>query len=256
MVEIKKNLVNESKYDIKCPYSMTPKYVVVHNTANNASAANEIAYMRRNSREVSFHYAVDDKEIVQGIPENRNAWHAGDGGKGEGNRYGIAIEICYSKSGGAKFDAAEKNAAELAADILKRYGWSIDRLKKHQDFSGKYCPHRTLDLGWTRFVDMVKAYLEGKPVEKPEAAPKYTLGKVYHTQVDELTVRTGAGTKYARKTYSQLTKNAKQHAYASGYLKLGTAVTCLGTKQVGNDIWMHIPSGWCAAYYRGKYYIK
>lgn len=34
-----------------------------------------------NHNEVSFHYAVDDKEIVQGIPENRNAWHSGDGGK-------------------------------------------------------------------------------------------------------------------------------------------------------------------------------
>ena len=256
MVEIKKNLVAANKNGIKCPYEMKPKYVVIHNTANDASAANEITYMRTNNKEVSFHYAVDDKQIVQGISESRNAWHAGDGGSGTGNRYGIAIEICYSKSGGKKFEAAEKNAAELAADILKRYGWGIDRLKKHQDYSGKYCPHRTLDMGWQRFVDMVKDFLEGKPVKEPVTAPKYTLGKVYHTNVDELTVRTGAGTHYARKTYAQLTKNAKANAYASGHLKKGTAVTCLGTKKVGNDIWMHIPSGWVAAWYGGKHYIK
>lgn len=256
MVEIKKNLVAESKYGIKCPYEMTPKYVVIHNTANNASAANEIAYMKRNNKEVSFHYAVDDKQIVQGIPESRNAWHAGDGGNGTGNRYGIAIEICYSKSGGKKFDAAEKNAAELAADILKRYGWGIDRLKTHKDFSGKYCPHRTLDRGWQRFVDMVKDALEGKPAEKPATVPKYTLGKTYHTKVDELSVRSGAGTHYARKTYAQLTANAKKHAYVSGHLKVGTAVTCLGTKIAGKDVWMRIPSGWVAAYYKGKYYVK
>ena len=168
MVKIKKNLVVKGMYAIKCPYPMTPKYVVIHNTANDATAANEISYMRTNSNEVSFHYAVDDKEIVQGIPENRNAWHAGDGGEGKGNRYGIAIEICYSKSGGSKFTAAEKNAAELAADILKRYGWGIDCLKKHQDFSGKYCPHRTLDMGWQRFVDMVNAHLCDKPAAEPE----------------------------------------------------------------------------------------
>lgn len=48
-----------------------------------------------NNNEVSFHYAVDDVEVVQGIPENRNAWHAGDKGNGKGNREGIAIEICY-----------------------------------------------------------------------------------------------------------------------------------------------------------------
>ena len=167
MVAIRQNLVDGSKWDIKCPFEMKPKYVVIHNTANDAPAANEIAYMRRNDNEVSFHYAVDDKEIVQGILEDRNAWHAGDGSKGEGNRYGIAIEICYSKSGGEKFEKAEKNAAEFAASILKRYGWGIDRLKKHQDFSKKYCPHRTLDLGWDRFVDMVKDFLDGKEPEAP-----------------------------------------------------------------------------------------
>ena len=36
--------------------------------------------MIRNDNEVSFHFAVDDKEVVQGIPLDRNAWHAGDGG--------------------------------------------------------------------------------------------------------------------------------------------------------------------------------
>ena len=172
MVKVIKNLVDKSKYTIKCPYPMTPEFVVVHNTANDASAANEIAYMRRNSNQVSFHYAVDDKEIVQGIEETRNAWHAGDGGNGKGNRKGIAIEICYSKSGGAKFETAEKNAAELAASLLKKYGWDISHLKKHQDFNGKYCPHRTLDCGCDRFVQMVQGYMQDKPAGKPAAAVK------------------------------------------------------------------------------------
>lgn len=256
MVRIKKNFVAESKYNLKCPYEMVPQYVVIHNTANNATAQNEIAYMKRNRKEVSFHYAVDHKEIVQGIPESRNAWHAGDGGQGKGNRCGIAIEICHSKSGGTKFEKAEKNAAELAADILRRYGWGVERLMRHRDFSGKYCPHRTMDLGWQRFVDMVQAALDGKPIEKKPAAPKYTVGRTYRLKVDALSVRSGAGKHYARKTFSQLTKNAQANAYASGHLKKGTYITCLGTKKSGNDVWMRIPSGWVAAYYKGKYYIK
>jgi N-acetylmuramoyl-L-alanine amidase CwlA len=138
---------------------MTPEFIVVHNTANDASAANEVAYMIRNDNIVSFHYAVDDKEIVQGIPENRNAWHAGDGASGPGNRKGIGIEICYSKSGGQRFIEAEKLAAKFIAYKLKEKGWGIDRVKKHQDFSGKYCPHRTLDMGWQRFLDMVQSEL-------------------------------------------------------------------------------------------------
>lgn len=160
MVPIKKNLVSSKKYSIKCPYFMTPEFIVVHNTSNNASAANEIKYMIGNDNSTSFHYAVDDVSIIQGIPENRNAWHAGDGATGDGNRKGLSIEICYSKSGGEKFNMAETNAAEFCAHLLRQYGWGIDKVKKHQDFSGKYCPHRTLDMGWDRFLNMVKKYLE------------------------------------------------------------------------------------------------
>lgn len=155
MVEIVKKLVPESKYSIKCPYSMTPTRIVVHNTANDASAENEIAYMTRNDYETSFHYAVDHEKIVQGLPLDRNGWHASDG-NGKGNREGIAIEICYSKSGGDKFIKAEQNAADLIAYLLKEYGWGIDKVTKHQDYTNKYCPHRTLDMGWDRFLNMIK----------------------------------------------------------------------------------------------------
>jgi len=134
---------------------MAPEFYVVHNTANDASAKNEIAYMLKNNNKVSYHYAIDDREVIQAIPETRNAWHAGDG-NGPGNRKGIGIEICYSKSGGKKFEEAEKLAAKFIAKGLKEKGWGIDRVKKHQDFSGKYCPHRTLDLGWQRFLNMIQ----------------------------------------------------------------------------------------------------
>ena len=158
-MKIIQNLVSPSKYNIKCPYTMVPEFIVVHNTANDASAKNEVAYMINNNNKVSFHYAIDDKEIMQGIPENRNAWHAGDG-NGQGNRKGIGIEICYSKSGGTRFIEAEKLAAKFIAFKLNEKGWGIDKVKKHQDFSGKYCPHRTLDMGWQRFLDMVKSELD------------------------------------------------------------------------------------------------
>lgn len=83
----------------------------------------------------------------------------------------------------------------------------------------------------------------------------YSVGGVYTLQVDRLAVRTGAGTSYSRKSYSQLTANARENAYSDGYLKEGTRVTCKAVKTVGADIWMQIPSGWVAAYYDGKAYI-
>ena len=163
MYTIKQNLVASENYGIKCPYLMTAEFIVVHNTANDATAQNEVAYMIGNKNQVSFHYAVDDQEVVQGIPINRNAWHAGDG-NGEGNRKGISIEICYSKSGGTRFDQAEKNAAHFIATLLRERGWGIEKVKKHQDFRNKYCPHRTLDKGWNGFIQMIKSYLNDMPV--------------------------------------------------------------------------------------------
>lgn len=164
-MQITKMLVPESKYNIKCPYEMTPEVIVIHNTANDASAMSEISYMIGNNNKVSYHCAIDNTRIVQGIPFNRNTWNAGDGGNGSGNRKGISLEICYSKSGGDDFEEAEKLAAEYTAYLLKQYDWGIDKVKKHQDFANKYCPHRTLDMGWQRFLDMVSSYLEVKPVE-------------------------------------------------------------------------------------------
>lgn len=172
MVTIRKIDCPADKINIKCPYVMTPTRIVIHNTANDASAENEIAYMHRNNMETSFHFAVDDKEAVQGIDLNRNAWHASDG-NGKGNREGIAIEICYSKSGGERWLKALENAAELTAKLLKDYGWGIDRVTKHQDYGNhKHCPHRILDeYGWDNFLNLVKGFMGEKTEEKPAPAP-------------------------------------------------------------------------------------
>ena len=193
MVNIRKVECPASKISIKCPYSMIPNCIVIHNTANDASAKNEISYMHSNSNTVSFHFAADDKEIVQGIELNRNTWNAGDGVNGRGNRNGISIEICYSKSGGARFEAAQRNAAELTAKLLKDYGWGIDRVMKHQDFNGKHCPHRTLDdYGWDYFLNLVKSFMTpAVTIEKGDlvsikAGAKYYNGKAVPSWVTNL----------------------------------------------------------------------
>ncbi|KXZ19000.1 N-acetylmuramoyl-L-alanine amidase [Bacillus nakamurai] len=158
-IEVKKRLVSADKYALKCPNTMTPEYITIHNTANDASAANEISYMIGNSESTSYHFAVDDKEVIQGVPLDRNAWHSGDGTNGTGNRKSIAVEICYSKSGGARYRAAEDLAITFIAQLLRERGWGIDRIRKHQDWNGKYCPHRILSEGrW----DEVKAAIEKK----------------------------------------------------------------------------------------------
>ena len=186
-MQLTRLMVPASKYNVKCPYTMKPEGIAVHNTANKASAMAEVSYMVGNNNSTSYHYAIDDYRIVQGIEENRNAFHAGDGRKGRGNRKMISIEICYSTHPDAsKFDKAERLAAKFIAYKLKEYGWGIERVYKHQDFSKKYCPHKTLDLGWERFLNLIRAELGTNTTQKPVAHVKITA--------NSLNVRAGAGT--------------------------------------------------------------
>ena len=172
----------ENKYSIKCPHEMIPDGIVVHNTANDASAMSEVSYMLGNNNKTSFHVAVDNERVVTAIPFNRNSWNAGDGKNGKGNRTKISIEICYSKSGGERFEEAEDLCASYIAYLLKQYNWGIDKVSKHQDYSGKYCPHRTLDMGWERFLNKIKSHLEmqSQPAEEiKEVGGNLEMAKVY-----------------------------------------------------------------------------
>ncbi|GAA0229404.1 peptidoglycan recognition protein family protein [Metaclostridioides mangenotii] len=175
------SLLPSSKYNRKCPYSMTPIGVCVHNTYNDAPAINEITYMKNNDSSTSYHIAVDDKVAIQAIPFNRNAFHAGDGGNGTGNRKYIAVEICYSKSGGERFKKAESRAASEVATILKQYGWGIERVKAHRDFAKKDCPHRT---NMTEFKKLVQDELN-KLTNKTQQQQGYENAIIYSGDRDK-----------------------------------------------------------------------
>ncbi|WP_144591705.1 N-acetylmuramoyl-L-alanine amidase [Bacillus cereus] len=146
-MEIKKMLVPESRYSVLCPYEMNPTEITFHNTYNDAPAINERNNVANNSTGTSFHIAVDDKEAIQLIPFNRNAWHAGDGANGRGNRHSIGVEICYSLSGGDRYRKAELNAIKVIRQLMDQFNIPISKVKTHQERNGKYCPHLMLDEG-------------------------------------------------------------------------------------------------------------
>jgi len=172
-----KRYLDQSKYSLKAPYAMKPKFVVIHNTANDASAENEIKYMQTNSSVTGFHVAVDDKEVLIGIPYNRNAFACGDGANGNGNRNGVSVEICYSKSGGQRYKDAEKNAIEFVAKLLIELGLDGRDVYYHYDMNGKDCPHRIRAEGRSQqFKDQIaKRYAELKaPAKTPAKEPSTT----------------------------------------------------------------------------------
>ena len=204
--------LDPAKYAIKAPHAMKAKFITIHNTANDASAANEIAYMHRNSAATSYHVAIDDKEVIEAIPFSRNAWHAGDGAFGKGNRESIGIEICYSKSGGTRYEEAEANAIEYTAHVLVQLGLPASAVKFHQEWSGKNCPHRILDekrgnAFKQAIAKRVNELKNPKPVQsaaKPQA-PQDDLYFAFHA--DE------SGWKYigSRKSYDEAADLAKPH---------------------------------------------
>ena len=69
---------------------ITPKKVTIHNTANTSKGANadrhslfvrETGHYVHNGKVhwISWHYTVDDLEVIQQLPEKEVAYHAGEG---------------------------------------------------------------------------------------------------------------------------------------------------------------------------------
>lgn len=80
------------------------------------------------------------------------------------------------------------------------------------------------------------------------SATSKALG-TYEVTASDLSVRTGPGANYRRKTYEELTKNAKAHDYdKDGCLNYGTRVT---VSRFDGD-WAKIPSGWVTRKYLKK----
>jgi len=145
---------------------MKPEFITIHDTANpNATALNHAAYLSRNSiaerLPVSWHFSVDDTNIVQHLPCSESGWHAGDGNNGPGNRRSIGIEICEFTDSGRR-SRAEENAAWLAAYLADGFNIPVECIVQHHHWTGKNCPRvlRARTGGWAGFINMVKKNLQ------------------------------------------------------------------------------------------------
>lgn len=158
----KDHIPKSTPCDRRPGYAMKATTITIHNTANTSStAANERAWLTNpsNTRQASYHIVVDEREAIECIPLNENAWHAGDGsGSTSGNRTSIGVEICESGNYVKTLD----NAVTLVAQLLHERGWGVDRLRRHWDWSRKVCPRLMYDggtwAGWHAF----KAAVQGR----------------------------------------------------------------------------------------------
>lgn len=146
-------------------------YITIHETGNTdagADAAAHGAYLSSSAGEaalVSWHYTVDDHAIVQHLPDNETAYHAGDGADGPGNVASIGIEICVNADG--DFAKAKENAAALVRLLMSEYFIPLANVVQHNRWNGKNCPAtiRATPRAWEEFLALCS---EGSGQEEPE----------------------------------------------------------------------------------------
>ncbi|MFE8704143.1 N-acetylmuramoyl-L-alanine amidase family protein [Cytobacillus sp. FJAT-54145] len=137
-------------------FPMDPEYITIHETANTAKGANDLAHARLqyngNRRQASWHLQVDEDSCYQSLPFNEAGIHAGDGVNGKGNRKSIGIEICVNSDG--DFEKAIHNASKVVAKLMKQFNIPSHKIVPHKHWSGKNCPARLLNGRWQEFINI------------------------------------------------------------------------------------------------------
>ena len=232
------------------------KRAILHHAEASKCTAEDIHrwHLQNGWSGAGYHFLVrKDGSVYRLRPE----WAVGSHAKGSNSD---SIGICFEGSYMTEtMPQAQINAGrELVSYLKGKYGFS--KVQAHRDVCQTNCPGTNFP-----FDQIAGAAASSAPVnstagtssaaQPATSTPSYQVGKVYTLLADHLRVRTGPGTGYATKAYKNLTANAKAHAYDNGTLKKGTRVTCKDVRKVGSDIWIKTPSGWIAAYYKGKKYV-
>ncbi len=151
---IKENLIPINKR--RTGKALKPTTLTIHSTGNlKSTAQNERDYLasKSNNNTAGFHIVVDEKEAIKAIPLHEAAYHSGTA---QGNMTSLSLEICES---GNREKTLQK-AVEVTVEILKQYGWGVEKLRQHHDWNGKNCPRILRDTGkWDWFVNEVKKRL-------------------------------------------------------------------------------------------------
>lgn len=152
------------------------KYITIHETGNPSKGADAIAHgkLQQSGFSASWHYSVDDTNIVQSYSHDTQCWHAGDG-RGNGNLNSIGIEICINADG--NFKKAVENAVKLVRKIMADENIKIENVVQHNKWSGKNCPANLRKSGWDDFIKAVKGEVKPPVVKPTPQAPKPPANK-------------------------------------------------------------------------------
>lgn len=159
------------------------KYLVLHYEGNDGDAAANIDYYNSPSVGTSADYFVGfsgdcrqynmkiESRACQAIGGGKQSKYGGTLFKVATNQNSINVEMCVKTKGSKETgspdwyieDATVESAAKLVACLLYKHCIPLDRLIRHYDVNGKYCPGVTGwidpmggDEKWKEFKEMVR----------------------------------------------------------------------------------------------------
>lgn len=181
--DINREYLLEYTYGYVCTGIMktSTEYICIHDTAGALPTHTALQFAqsqqqkntnKSNTEYISWHFTVGNDGIYQSLPLDEVGYHAGDGSRvygttwysstynkadciGGGNRNSIGIESCINH--GSDYNDTMRILAKLVAELLLEYNLSTDRIKQHNDFSGKDCPGVIRHCKrWDEFKNLVK----------------------------------------------------------------------------------------------------
>lgn len=176
----------------------TPSGVVIHNTADNATAKqhmNRLASMSSTQLENGFaHYFIDENTVIRTEDTFNMAWHTANP---DGNANYVGYEVCRSTGDQNTFLQAEQNTFKQVAQDLKEWELpaNINTVRLHKEFSATACPHRSSELHG-KTIDAVKDYFISQ-------INKYMQGTHPQPPVDDNKVISVSGDKYMDQRLNQ-----------------------------------------------------
>ena len=198
------------------------------------------------------------------------------------NHFGLKCGTAWLKAGkpSVNMKTKEEYSGKLTTikDYFRVFSSDLEGVKGYYDFiSGKRYNNLRAASSPEEFIRNLKAdgyatsssyvntltstvsaynLTEWDNVAQENKKPVYATGRTYTTTVNLNIRQSPNGDK---KLFEQITQNAKLHSYENeegfAVLKKDSKVTCKNIVEIGDDIWIEIPSGYIAAYHNKKTYV-
>ena len=159
----------------------SPKYIVIHETDNfskGADAGRHAQAQAAGHLSTSVHYYAGSDGIYQTADHRDGTFSVGREYGGEHsvqdatNRNTINIEICVNEDG--DYTTARENAIELVKHLIQTAGIPAERVIRHFDAKGKYCPRKMMDKPelWEDFKRQIGQASVQQEHTRPDQVPE------------------------------------------------------------------------------------